>query len=81
MSESVFDSSAATYDSEFTNTPIGKLQRKRVYTYLLPLLKPHTKLLEINCGTGQDAINLAGRVTKIYATDISQSMIDTAEKN
>jgi SAM-dependent methyltransferase len=77
MSVSVFDSSAANYDEEFTNTPIGKLQRKRVYKYLLPL--PKVKLLEVNCGTGHDAISLSSKVASVYASDISSQMIEVAQ--
>ncbi|MCC6369572.1 MAG: class I SAM-dependent methyltransferase [Bacteroidia bacterium] len=80
MSTSVFDSSAHNYDVEFTQTPIGSMQRNRVYKFLRPLLSLQTKLLEINCGTGQDAINMAPFVSSIMATDISQPMIEIAEK-
>jgi SAM-dependent methyltransferase len=80
MSVSVFDSSAANYDEEFTNTPIGKLQRKRVYKYLLPLINSNVNLLEVNCGTGHDAIYLATKVHSVYATDISSQMIEVAQK-
>lgn len=80
MSESIFDSSAHNYDVDFTQTPIGIMQRNRVYKYLLPLLSSQTKLLEINCGTGHDAINLAPKVSSVLATDLSQSMIEVAKK-
>lgn len=80
MSTSAFDSSAKQYDSDFTNSKIGRLQRQRVYKYLFPLLNNNTKILEINCGTGHDAIKLAPKVYSILATDISEKMIEVAEQ-
>jgi cyclopropane fatty-acyl-phospholipid synthase-like methyltransferase len=80
MSTSAFDSSAKQYDSDFTNSKIGRLQRQSVYKYLFPLLNKNTKILEINCGTGHDAITLAPKVNSILATDISEKMIEIAEQ-
>lgn len=80
MSASVFDSSAPLYDTEFTKSKIGVLQRNRVYHYLIPLLNKKIKLLEINCGTGHDAINLAPKVNSILATDVSEKMIEVAQQ-
>jgi SAM-dependent methyltransferase len=80
MSISVFDNIAAAYDAEFTNSKIGLLQRQCVYQFLFPLLNKNTKLLEINCGTGHDAMQLAPKVNSILATDISESMIEVAEE-
>lgn len=78
MSTSAFDSYAADYDRHFTNSPIGILLRKRVFKFLLPLLGKEKKVLEVNCGTGEDALLLAGRVDSVLATDISEGMIRVA---
>lgn len=80
MLASIFDSSAETYDGAFTHSQIGMLQRNRVYKYLLPLLNKHINLLEINCGTGHDAITVSKFVKTVYATDVSQKMIEVAEQ-
>ena len=79
MSTSAFDSYAAEYDNHFTNSAIGILQRKRVYKYLKPLLNKQKNVLEINCGTGEDAIYIAQRVKSVLATDISHEMIKEAQ--
>ncbi|WP_317899331.1 class I SAM-dependent methyltransferase [Aurantibacillus circumpalustris] len=83
MSTLSFNSYAKDYDKHFTNSPIGILQRKRVYKYLLPLLSKQKKVLEINCGTGEDAIYIAQKVKSVLATDISSEMIreGQAKKN
>jgi len=72
-----FDTAASNYDATFTNTIIGKLQRDLVYNQLSKVLenqKPKT-ILEINCGTGEDAIWLAKQKFTVTATDISEKMI------
>jgi len=78
MSTSAFSSYAADYDKHFTNSAIGILQRKRVFKFLAPLLNKNTDVLEINCGTGEDALAIAPLVKSILATDISGQMIKEA---
>jgi len=53
-----FDTAAANYDTSFTHTAVGKLQRDRIYFFLekFNLIQPSHSILEINCGTGEDAI-------------------------
>lgn len=78
-----FDQLAPGYDAEFTHSAIGKLQRSRVWSYLMPLLDKAGNpldILEINCGTGQDAIQLAGMGHRVWATDASGAMIAEANK-
>ena len=79
---SSFDNAAMAYDATFTNSSIGKLQRRQVYAHLLEVLKRNddiTSVLEINCGTGEDALWLAGQGLKVTATDISEKMIAVAK--
>lgn len=77
--EANFDKAAIDYDDAFTNSEIGKLQRNLVYRQLLKHLDSVQTILEINCGTGEDAIWLAKRNFKVTATDISEKMIETAK--
>lgn len=79
MQPQVFDSYAQTYDDHFTNSLIGKAQRKQVYKHL----KNHTyffnkSVLEINCGTGEDAVWLSKMATYVLATDVSSEMLKVA---
>lgn len=77
-----FDSIASIYDEQFTDIHTGFLQRQLVYAYLEELLiKDRPKrVLELNCGTGADAIWLAQKGCDVLATDISPMMIETAKK-
>ncbi len=73
----MFNNVAEIYDETFTNTEIGKLQRKAVWDYIDKILPENKKLniLELNCGTGEDAIYIAQKGHEITATDISEEMI------
>ena len=76
-----FDKAAQNYDTTFTKSVIGKLQRSLVYESFSKILiakKPKT-ILEINCGTGEDAIWLAKQNFEVVATDISSTMIEMAK--
>jgi len=80
MQQASFDHYAAGYDYHFTFSPIGLLQRKQVYKQLLPVIDKNKTLLELNCGTGHDAIALLDHVKSILATDASASMISVCEQ-
>lgn len=75
-----FDSSAKTYDADFTNTNIGKIQRAQVWKCLLPLIVSPKNILEINCGTGEDALLLSAKGHAVLATDVSGKMIEVANE-
>lgn len=75
-----FDHIANNYDKDFTYSEIGKKQRLSVYAYLNKVCDTSLNILELNCGTGEDAIWLAKKGHTIVATDISKKMIEVAEK-
>lgn len=76
-----FDHIATEYDEHFTHSHIGKAQRQLVYQYLQPLIlqQKNITVLELNCGTGEDAKWMAQNGATVTATDISASMIQQAE--
>ena len=74
-----FDKAAQNYDATFTNSVIGTLQRSLVYFHLKKHLNNPKTILEINCGTGEDAIWLANQDYNVIATDISSKMIEIAQ--
>ncbi len=77
-----FDLHAKNYDTVFTYSEIGKAQRKRVYHFLKEdiLTKSKLNILELNCGTGEDARYLAEKGHRVLATDISSEMIKVAKE-
>jgi SAM-dependent methyltransferase len=76
MQAASFDNYAQQYDDHFTFSSIGTMQRKAVYSYLLPLLNAEINLLEINCGTGYDALEISKYAQSVLATDASSKMIE-----
>jgi len=76
-----FDSAAFTYDQDFTHTKSGKLQREVVHRYLRNNIDSYIykNVLELNCGTGEDAIFLAQQGHIVTATDASKGMIEIAK--
>jgi SAM-dependent methyltransferase len=75
---SPFDEMAASYDRTFTNSLIGTLMREAVWRRLDSCFKPGDRVLELNCGTGADAIYLGRRGVRVLATDIAPTMLEIA---
>jgi ubiquinone/menaquinone biosynthesis C-methylase UbiE len=73
-----FSHVAKEYDKDFTHSVIGNYQRTQVLDEVAPMLKPESRILEINCGTGEDALWLSQRAKTILATDISEEMVAVA---
>ncbi|MCB0646437.1 MAG: methyltransferase domain-containing protein [Saprospiraceae bacterium] len=74
----LFDDIAATYDKEFTFTAVGKAQRLQVYHHIDGIISAPKSLdiLELNCGTGEDALYFSSKGHRITATDISVEMLE-----
>lgn len=73
-----FDPLAQTYDSDFTRSPVARWLRGRVHGRLDLLLRPGDHVLELGCGTGEDAAYVATRGVHVTATDASQGMLKVA---
>lgn len=69
-----FDAAAAEYDTDFSFSEIGRLQCAQVYHFLPPL--KGKKILEMNGGTGRDALYFAAQGASVLATDISDKMLE-----
>ena len=79
---SAFDQAAIGYDTNFTFSQIGKAQREIVHKYLDEIFPGNKQIniLELNCGTGEDAIYFAKRGYSVLATDISINMLNVARQ-
>ena len=73
-----FDSLAQNYDDTFTRSAIGHAQRNAVWDVLIEFFNPDDRILELNCGTGEDAIFLARRGISVFAYDASPRMVEVA---
>jgi len=77
-----FDIAAKFYDHSFTNTKIGRLQRNRVWKYLDKVL-PNNKalsILELNCGTGEDALYFAKKGHQTQVFDLANPVLNVDKK-
>lgn len=77
-----WDEKAINYDLLFGSDPITKFIRDFNVKFILKHLKSgnNTTLLDLGCGSGEDAIFLAKKGYEIFAIDISQNMINQAQK-
>jgi ubiquinone/menaquinone biosynthesis C-methylase UbiE len=73
-----FDCLAERYDSMFTLSRIGRAQREVVWKRAAATFPRGSHVLELNCGTGEDAIYLSRLGITVTACDASARMIDRA---
>jgi ubiquinone/menaquinone biosynthesis C-methylase UbiE len=69
-----FNKQAILFDDLYSGDTIIQYKRRRVREHLLNLLQPHSHILELNSGTGDDAIFFARKGHTVHATDISAIM-------
>lgn len=81
MLQQAFDQYAIAYDAHFTDSLIGRAQRERVYHFLRRWLpQPGSRILEVNCGTGEDAAYLSRKGFRVTASDLSAGMVRVASQ-
>jgi len=70
-----FSATAAAYDAFAVSHPHLTRIRNRVYAIVERNLAVGSSLLELNAGTGTDAVELARRGYRVHATDIAGGML------
>jgi SAM-dependent methyltransferase len=78
ISPAPFDALASDYDARFTDSVLGQVLRRAVWRWLDAAFAPGQSVLELGCGTGEDAVHLARRGIQVTATDASAAMLDVA---
>lgn len=73
--ETPFDDVAPEYDDAFTASLLGGWLRDLVWHHSKTAFNPGDHVLEVGCGTGEDAIWLARRGIEVTATDASTQML------
>ena len=69
-----FSQQSAVFDELYAANSIVHYKRDRVRKHLLQYLGPGSHILELNAGTGDDAIYLAQQGHYVHATDIAEGM-------
>ena len=79
--EPTFEQAAFSYDQSFTFSPIGRLQRQAVWDYLKQNFQHASRLnvLELTCGTGEDALFWTKLGHTVIATDQSPAMLSVVQ--
>lgn len=69
-----FDKQSVIFDQLYSGDTTIRYKRKRVRDHVHRYLRPGGTILELNAGTGEDAIYFAGNGYRVHATDISSGM-------
>jgi len=70
-----FDRVASEYDRLWTRSTIGQLQREAVWRHIGTLFEPGQAVLDLGCGTGEDALRLIEAGLRVRAIDASKEMV------
>ncbi len=79
IKSTAFDAFAIEYDEDFTHSILGRLLRERVWKQLIEHFSAEQHILELTCGTGEDAVWLAKQGVRVTATDGSPQMTQVAQ--
>jgi ubiquinone/menaquinone biosynthesis C-methylase UbiE len=74
LAEAAFTSQSGIFDEIYSGNTIVNYKRERVRTHVLQYLPQGSSILELNSGTGEDALFFAQNGHKVHATDISTGM-------
>jgi ubiquinone/menaquinone biosynthesis C-methylase UbiE len=69
-----FSAQAVIFDDIYAGDTIIKYKRERVRNHVINLLSPGSLILELNSGTGDDALFFAQQGHTVHATDVSAGM-------
>jgi len=72
--EQAFSRQSGIFDELYSGNTIVNYKRSRVRKHVLQYLKPCSIILELNSGTGEDALFFAQKGHRVHATDISVGM-------
>jgi SAM-dependent methyltransferase len=76
--QAYWDAAAETYNRDFGGSFSGRASRRAIWRALDRTFQPGQRILELNCGTGIDAVHLAARGIRVLACDISPRMVELA---
>lgn len=72
--EAAFSKQAPVFDALYNDNTIIRYKRQRVREHVQSFLPASSSILELNAGTGEDAIYFAQQGHRVHATDFSTGM-------
>jgi len=75
-----FSRQSSSFDSIEANNEILQWMRKQIHAHCMRHFKTGNSILELNCGTGIDAVFFAGQGMRVHATDIADGMLHELRK-
>jgi ubiquinone/menaquinone biosynthesis C-methylase UbiE len=74
LAAKAFSNQSSFFDDLYSSDTIIQYKRERVRAHVEKNLKPQSNILELNAGTGEDAVYFGQRGHHVHATDISAGM-------
>jgi ubiquinone/menaquinone biosynthesis C-methylase UbiE len=73
-----FQQIAPQYAALWSDTPRGRAQREKVWQEIDTLFHPGDRVLDLGCGTGDDAVHLMSNDVKTLGVDSAPGMVEIA---
>ncbi|HEY1758350.1 MAG TPA: methyltransferase domain-containing protein [Bryobacteraceae bacterium] len=73
-----FDGLAHSYKQLWSDTERGRAQRAAVWREIDRLFQPGDRVLDLGCGTGDDALHLAELGVEVFGIDAAPKMVEVA---
>jgi ubiquinone/menaquinone biosynthesis C-methylase UbiE len=80
LAAAAFSAQSKTFDQIYSGNKIIEYKRERVRAHLKKLINCGDFILELNSGTGEDAIWMARQGCNVHATDISTGMLEIIQQ-
>ncbi len=75
-----FSKQSSSFDEIEEHNEILKWMRVQIHKHCMKFYKVGDEILELNCGTGIDAVFFAEQGMKVHATDLSEGMLNELKK-
>jgi ubiquinone/menaquinone biosynthesis C-methylase UbiE len=80
LAAAAFSAQAKRFDELYSVNKIIEYKRERVRSHLKTFIQSDDFILELNSGTGEDAIWLAHQNCKVHSTDIAPGMLEIIQQ-